>query len=107
MHNRKSREFPLNDGCADRSIAWPENIDGFVLTKQELEDFIGNQTLRQAQATAKRFSIVSSAARHIARGEEVEMNWRLIRFIANEEINEEYQQVMRLMLRVIEQGEKG
>lgn len=103
----KSRRFPLVDGCADRHVAWPENIDGFVVTQQELEDFIGNQTLRQAQATAKRFDVVAEAARRIAHGEEVEMNWKLIHFVASEDESADYQRVMRLMLRAIKQGEQG
>ena len=107
MNNLKSKAFPLVDGMADRSIPWPENINGFVVTQQQLEDFIGNQTLYQAQATAKRFDIVASAARHIARGEEVEMNWQLIRFVASEDKSEGYQRVIGAMIRAIEQGSEG
>ncbi len=107
MNNLKSKAFPLVDGMADRSIPWPDNIDGFVVTKQQLEDFIGNQTLYQAQATAKRFDIVASAARHIARGEEVEMNWQLIRFVASEDKSEGYQRMIGAMIRAIEQGSEG
>lgn len=107
MHDSKSREFPLVDGLIDRTIPWPENIHGFVVTKQELEDFIGNQTLRQAQATAKRFVAVAEAARQIAKGEQVDLNLRLIRFIASEDKSEGYQQMIKLMLRAIDQGEEG
>ena len=103
----KSRRFPLIDGMADRRIPWPENIDGFIVTKQELEDFIGNQTLRQAQSTAKRFAVIAEAARQIAEGEEAEMNWKLIRFVASEDESTGYQRVMRVMLRAIKQGKEG
>src|SRR5215208_3050929 len=102
-----SRRLPLIDGCADRSISWPDNIDGFVVTKQQLEDFIGNQTLYQAQATAKRFVTVAEAARQIARGEQLDLNWRLIHFVASEDKGEGYQQMMNAMIRAIEQGEEG
>src|SRR5215211_4870428 len=98
MHNSKSKAFPLVDGCADRSISWPENIDGFVVTKQQLEDFIGNQTLYQAQATAKRFDTVAEAARRIARGEQVDLNWRLVRFVASEDDSADYQLLMKAMV---------
>lgn len=104
----KSREYPLVDGLTDRSVAWPENPGGFVTGQKELEDFIGNQTLRQAQATAKRLVIIAEAARrHIARGEEFEMNWRLIRFVANEDKSEGYQRLIGAMIRAIDQGEEG
>ncbi len=92
---------------ADRSIPWPENIDGFVVTKQHLEDFIGNQTLYQAQTTAKRIVILAEAARQIAVGEQLDMNWQLIRFIASEDKSEGYQRVIGAMIRAIEQGEEG
>jgi len=104
---RKSREFPMIDGITDRRIPWPENASGFVVTKQQLEDFIGNQTLYQAQATAKRFIIVADAARQIARGENKELNWRLIRYVASEDESADYQRMMKAMLSAIEQGEEG
>ena len=102
-----SRQFPLIDGLADRSIAWPDNIDGFVVTKQQLEDFIGNQTLYQAQATAKRIVIVAEAARQIAEGEQLDLNWQLIRYVASEDKSEGYQRVIGAMIRAIDQGEEG
>src|ERR1044072_938211 len=102
-----SRKFPLIDGLADRSIPWPDNIDGFVVTKQQLEDFIGNQTLYQAQATAKRIVILAEAARQIAKGEQLDLNWQLIRFVASEDKSEGYQRVIGAMIRAIEQGEAG
>ena len=102
-----SRRSPLVDGCADRSIPWPDNIDGFVVTKQQIEDFIGNLTLYQAQATAKRFVIVAEAARQIAIGEQLDMNWQLIRFVASEDKSEGYQRVIGAMIRAIDRGEEG
>ena len=92
---------------ADRQIAWPDNPRGFVVGQQALEDFLGNQTLYQAQATAKLFVIVAEAAGQIAKGQQVDLNFRLIHFIASEDKSEGYQQVMRLMLKAIDQGEKG
>ena len=91
----------------DKRVPWPENTCGFVVSQQDLEDFIGNQTLRQAQATAKRFVVVASAAYHIGIGEEVDWNWQLIRFVASEDESAGYQRLMRLMLRAIKQGEEG
>ena len=92
---------------ADRQIAWPDNPRGFVVNQQQLEDFIGNLTLYQAQATAKRFVVVAEAARQIAKGQQLDLNFRLIRFIASEDKSEGYQQVMKLMLKAIDQGEEG
>ena len=92
---------------ADRQIAWPENPRGFVVSQQQLEDFLGNQTLYQAQATAKRFVAVAEAAGQIAKGQQIDLNFRLIRFIASEDKSEGYQQVMKLMLKAIDQGEEG
>src|ERR1044072_94834 len=103
----KSRKYQLVDGMADRRNAWPENVDGFVITKQQLEEFIGNQTLVQAQATAKRFIVIADAARQIARGENKEMNWRLIRYVASEDDSAGCQQMMKAMLSAIAQGEEG
>ena len=92
---------------ADRQIAWPDNPRGFVVSQQQLEDFIGNLTLYQAQATAKRFVVVAEAAGQIAKGQQVDLNFRLIHFIASEDKSEGYQQVMKLMLKAIDQGEEG
>ena len=102
-----SRRLPLVDGCADTRIPWPDNIDGFVVTKQLLEDFLGNQTLYQAQATAKRMVIVAEAARQIAVGEQLDLNWQLIRFVASEDKSEGYQRVIGAMIRAIDQGKEG
>ena len=96
-----------SQAIADRRIPWPENPRGFVVSQQQLEDFIGNQTLYQAQATAKRFVVVAEAAGQIAKGQQVDLNFRLIRFIASEDTSEGYQQVMKLMLKAIDQGEEG
>ena len=107
MLNSKSIEFPLIDGCADRRVPWPDNIDGFVVGQKELEEFIGNQTLYQAQATAKRIVILAQAARQIAAGEQLDLNWQLIRFVASEDKSEGYQRVIGAMIRAIEQGKEG
>ena len=96
-----------SQAIADRQIAWPDNPRGFVVSQQQLEDFIGNQTLYQAQATAKRFVAVAEAAGQIAKGQQVDLNFRLIRFIASEDKSEGYQQVMKLMLKAIDQGKEG
>ena len=96
-----------SQAIADRRIPWPENPSGFVVGQQQLEDFLGNQTLYQAQATAKRFVVVAEAARQIAKGQQVDLNFRLIRFIASEDKSEGYQQVMKLMLKAIDQGKEG
>lgn len=106
MHNQKI-ESPAADAPTDRSVAWPENANGFVVPQKELEAFIGNQTLFQAQITAKRFIVIAEAARHIARGEQFDLNLRLIRLVAGEDNGEDYQQVMRAMLRAIDRGEEG
>ncbi len=104
---RKSKEFSLVDGITDRRIPWPENARGLVVTKQQLEDFIGNQTLYQAQATTKRFIVIADAAQQIARGENKELNWRLIRYVASEDDSSDYQRMMKAMLSAIEQGDEG
>ena len=102
-----STEYGLPDGLTDRSVPWPENPGGFVVSQKELEDFIGNQTLYQAQATAKRFVVIAEAARHIATGEQVDLNLRLIRFVAGEDKSADGQQVMKALLRAIDRGEEG
>ena len=96
-----------SQAIADRRIPWPENPSGFVVSQQQLEDFLGNLTLYQAQATAKRFVIVAEAAGQIAKGQQLDLNFQLIRFIASEDKSEGYQQVMKLMLKAIDQGEEG
>ena len=96
-----------SQAIADRQIAWPDNPRGFVVSQQQLEDLIGNLTLYQAQATAKRFVVVAETARQIAKGQQVDLNFRLIHFIASEDKSEGYQQVMKLMLKAIDQGEEG
>lgn len=107
MDNLKAEELPLVDGLTGYSIPWPENPNGFVVGQQELEDFIGNQPLRQAQATAKRLIAIAEAARRIARGEQFDLNLRLIRHVASEDGSENYQRVMKAMLRAIDCGEEG
>ena len=92
---------------ADRQIAWPDNPRGFVVSQQQLEDFLGNQTLYQAQATAKRFVIVAEGARQIAQGEQLDLNWQLIRYVASEDKSEGYQRVIGTMIRAIDRGEEG
>ena len=96
-----------SQAIADRRIPWPENTRGFVVGQQALEVFLGNQTLYQAQATAKRFVAVAEAAGQIAKGQQVDLNFRLIRFVASEDKSEGYQQVMKLMLKAIDQGKEG
>lgn len=100
-------ESPMIGGCADRSIPWPENPDGFVVPQKELEDFISSQTLYHAQIVTKRLIAIAEAARQIAAQEQVEQNFRLIRFIANEEKSVDGQQVMKAMLRAIDRGKEG
>ena len=113
MNNKAEKEFsnsrksPLADGMADRNIPWPDNIDGFVVGQEELEDFLGNQTLYQAQITAKRLVILAQAARQIAEGEQLDMNWQLIRYVASEDKSGGYQRVIGAMIRAIEQGKEG
>ena len=96
-----------SQAIADRRIPWPENPSGFVLGQQALEDFLGNQTLYQAQATAKRIVILAQAARQIAEGEQLDLNWQLIRYVASEDKSEGYQRVIGAMIRAIEQGKEG
>src|ERR1044072_3996914 len=96
-----------SQAIADRLIPWPENPRGFVVSQQQLEDFIGHQTLYQAQVTGKRFVDIAEAALQIAKGQQVDLTFRLIHFIASEDKTEGYQQVMKLMLKAIDQGEEG
>src|ERR1044072_2274534 len=106
-HDLEQATDEQSQARADRRIPWPENPSGFVISQQQLEDFIGNLTLYQAQATAKRFVAVAEAAGQIAKGQQVDLNFRLIRFIASGDKSEGYQQVMKLMLKAIDQGEEG
>ena len=96
-----------SQAIADRRIPWPENPSGFVVGQQALEDFLGNQTLYQAQATAKRIVVLAQAARQIAEGEQLDLNWQLIRYVASEDKSEGYQRVIGAMIRAIEQGKEG
>ena len=106
MHNQKLESTAV-DSLTDRSVAWPDNANGFVVSQKELEEFIGNQTLYQAQTTAKRFVIIAEAARRIARGEQFDLNLRLIRLVAGEDQSADYQYVIKAMLRAIDCGEEG
>jgi len=99
---RKNREPEI-----DEQTPWPENPDGYVVPQKEIEEFIGNQTLVKAQTTAKRFMVVADAGRAIGRGENADLNWRLIRHTASLDKNESYQRIMKAMIAAIEQGEKG
>jgi len=91
----------------DNQTPWPENPDGYVVPQKEIEEFIGNQTLRKAQTTAKRFMIVADAGRAIGRGENVDLNWRLIRYTASLDKSESFQRIIKAMMSAIESGEKG
>ena len=91
----------------DRTIPWPENPHGFVVSGKELKDFIGMQTVYHAQATARRFAVVAEAGLAISSGEEVKMNWQLIHLIMSEDHNTYYQRVMRAMIEAIRQGKEG
>jgi hypothetical protein len=78
-----------------------------VVTQKEIERFISSQPLHRAQLTARRFAVVADAAKAIGRGEDVELNWRLIRRIADEDKSADYQRIMGTMIKAIEQGEEG
>ncbi len=104
--NKSTKRLPIYS-VPDRRICWPDNPEGFVVPQKELEDFIGNQTLYQAQATAERFAVVGEAALAIGKGKDVEFNWEMIRRIVSEDKNAYYQRVMKAMLEAIEKGMEG
>jgi hypothetical protein len=101
-HTRRKNPRPL-----DEQTPWPENPDGYVVPRKELEELISNQILLKAQTTAKRFMVVADAARAIGRGENVDLNWRLIQHTTSLDKSESYQRIMRAMISAIEQGHKG
>src|ERR1044071_4086633 len=72
-----------------------------------LEQFIGGQILYEAHLTAERFVVVAEAALAIGRGEDVDLNLRLIRYVASEDPSEDYRQLMKAMISAIETGDKG
>ena len=61
----------------------------------------------EAHLTAERFVVVAEAALDIGRGEDVDLNRRLIRYVASEDPSEDYRQVMKAMISAIEAGDKG
>jgi hypothetical protein len=91
----------------DEQTPWPQNPDGYVVSKKEIEGYIGNQTVRKAQTTARRFMVVADAGRAIGRGENVDLNWRLIRYTASLDKSESYQRIIKAIMSAIESGEKG
>ena len=50
---------------------------------------------------------VADAARAIGRGEDVSLNWRLIRYTVGLDKSEGYQRIMKAMIAAIEAGEQG
>jgi len=105
----KSRKQPLfvDEDDFNLQTPWPDDPDGYVIAQKQIEDFIGCQTMYEAHITAERFVVVAEAAHAISRGEKVELNRRLIRYIASEDRNADYRQVMKAVIAAIEQGEKG
>ena len=103
----KSRKQPLVANGFDEQTPWPENPDGYVVPQNEIEKFIANQILAKAQTTARRFMVVADAGRAIGKGENTDLNWRLIRYTASLDKSEGYQRIMKAMIAAIEQGKKG
>jgi hypothetical protein len=103
----KSRKRPTVDDPFDRRIPWPENPHGYVVPEKEIEVFIGNQTIRKAQITAKRFVVVAEAAEALGKGENVGLNRRLIGHIASLDKSPDYRRIMKAMTEAIWQGEQG
>jgi hypothetical protein len=106
----KSRKRPPVDDEEDEfglQTPWPENPDGYVIPQREIEQFIGGQIIYEAHLTAERFVVVAEAALAIGRGEDVDLNRRLIRYVASEDSNQDYRQVMKAMISAIEAGDKG
>ena len=105
----KSTKQPLDDeeDEFDFQTPWPEDPDGYVIAQKQIEDFIGCQTLYQAHITAERFVVVAEAAHAISRGQKVDLNRRLIRYVASEDRSSDYKQVMKAVIAAIEQGEQG
>jgi len=105
----KSRKRPPVDDQDEFGLQtpWPENPDGYVIPQREIEQFIGGQIIYEAHITAERFVVVAEAALAIGRGEDVDLNRRLIRYVASEDPSEDYRQVMKAMIEAIEAGDKG
>ena len=103
----KSRKRRPAGGEFDEQTAWPENPDGYVVSKKEIERFIGSQTVYKAQITARRFMVVADAARAIGRGENANLNRQLILHTASLDKSESYQRIMKAMVSAIETGEQG
>ena len=102
-----SPKHQSKDYSADRSIPWPDNPYGYVVSGKELKDFIGMQTVYRAQATARRLAVVAEAGLAISSGEAVNMNWQLIEQIMSEDQNTYYQRVICAMVEAIKQGKEG
>lgn len=106
----KSRKLPRIDeesALQDHQLPWPLNPEGYVVPQKQIEEFISNQALIKAQITAKRFMVVADAARAISRGEDPDLNWRLIRYTADLDKADGYQSMMGAMIAAIEKGEQG
>ena len=104
----KSRKRPpVDEDEFGLQTPWPENPDGYVIPQREIEQFIGGQIIYEAHITAERFVVVAEAALAIGRGEDVDLNRRLIRYVAGEDPSEDYRQVMKAMISAIEAGDEG
>jgi len=103
----KSRKQSPRDDEFDGQTPWPDNPKGYVLAQRQIEDFIGYQTLYVAHVTAARMMVVAQACKAIGKGEEIELNRRLVRYIASEGEDRSYRQVMKAIIAAVEQGEEG
>ena len=105
----KSRRQPLVEDEDEFGLQtpWPENPDGYIIPQREIEQFIGGQIVYEAHITAERFVVVAEAALAIGRGEDVDLNRRLIRYVASEDPSDDYQQLMEAMISAIEAGDEG
>ena len=106
----KSRKRPPVDDDDEFGLQtpWPENPDGYVIPQREIEHFIGGQIIYEAHITAERFVVVAEAALAIGRGEDVDLNRRLIQYVAGEDPNQDYRQLMKAIISAIETGgDKG
>jgi hypothetical protein len=81
--------------------------NGCVLPEKEIENFIGNLTVIEANAVVIHLGVIAEAAEKISRGEQPELNWRLIRKIAGDHKKRAAQQVMKAILAAVEQGGAG
>jgi len=121
MHNTKSATSKAGKGSSKSSrqplfvddddfnlqTPWPEDPDGYVVPQKQIEDFIGNQTVYEAQLTAERFVVLAEACQALLSNQKVDLNLRLIRYIASEDRSADYQQVMKAMKAAIKAGEEG